>query len=176
MFYEFQVVLEELSSCLHIILFVSVAVEVLVASHCAKVTSEVLVALPLCIQSHSEGFGGCCDRPTLFPSTSSLFPLLYFGPSSLLFYLMFYLVSASWTTFATLTPHSATRLCHEASFTYFLSSPDLSRCCGLLIYAYFLGCYLSILLRMTDRTLLISFPFHYKSLGSLARIPQLDLN
>ena len=28
------------------------------ASHCAKVTLEVLVALHLCIQSHSGSFGG----------------------------------------------------------------------------------------------------------------------
>ena len=39
-------------------LVISVAVEVLVASHCAKVAMKVLVALHLCIQSHSEGFGG----------------------------------------------------------------------------------------------------------------------
>ena len=107
---------------------------------------------------------------------SPLFSFSYFGPYFLSSYLVFYLVSASWTTFATLTPYSATRLCHEASFTYFLSSPDLNRCCGLLIYAYFLGWNLSALLRMTDRTLLISFLIYYKSLGSLARIPQLDLN
>ena len=39
-------------------LFVSVSVEVLVALHCAKVAMKVLVALRLCIQSRSEGFGG----------------------------------------------------------------------------------------------------------------------
>ena len=39
-------------------LSVSVTVEVLVALHCAKVAREVLVALCLCIQSCSEGFGG----------------------------------------------------------------------------------------------------------------------
>ena len=39
-------------------LFVSVAVEVLVALHCAKVATKVLVALCLCIQSCSKGFGG----------------------------------------------------------------------------------------------------------------------
>ena len=45
-------------------LFVSVAVEVLVVSHCAKLTTKVLVALRLCIQSHSEGFGGSASVHT----------------------------------------------------------------------------------------------------------------
>ena len=45
-------------------LFVSVAVEVLVASHCAKVATKVLVALCLCIQSCSEGFGGSASAHT----------------------------------------------------------------------------------------------------------------
>ena len=45
-------------------LFVSVAVEVLVASHCAKVTMKVLVASYLCIQSCSEGFGGSASVHT----------------------------------------------------------------------------------------------------------------
>ena len=45
-------------------LFVSVAVEVLVALHCAKVTMKVLVALGLCIQCRSEGFGGSASAPT----------------------------------------------------------------------------------------------------------------
>ena len=34
------------------------------ASHCAKVASEVLVALRLCIQSRSEGFGGSASAHT----------------------------------------------------------------------------------------------------------------
>ena len=38
--------------------FVSVAVKVLVALHCANVAMKVLVALHLCIQSCSGGFGG----------------------------------------------------------------------------------------------------------------------
>ena len=41
---------------------VSVALEVLVASQCAKVASEVLVASRLCIQSRSGGFGGSALR------------------------------------------------------------------------------------------------------------------
>ena len=45
-------------------LFVSVAVEVLVALHCAKVATKVLVALLLCIQSRSEGFGGSASVHT----------------------------------------------------------------------------------------------------------------
>ena len=43
---------------------VSVALEVLVASQCAKVASEVLVASRLCIQSRSEGFGGSASAHT----------------------------------------------------------------------------------------------------------------
>jgi hypothetical protein len=35
-----------------------------VASHCAKVASEVLVASRLCIQSRSEGFGGSASAHT----------------------------------------------------------------------------------------------------------------
>ena len=34
------------------------------ASHCAKVTLEVLVALRLCIQSHSRSFGGFASAHT----------------------------------------------------------------------------------------------------------------
>ena len=45
-------------------LFVSVTVEVLVALHCAKVARKVLVALRLCIQSYSEGFGGSASVHT----------------------------------------------------------------------------------------------------------------
>ena len=45
-------------------LFVSVAVEVLVALHCAKVTTKVLVALRLCIQSRSKGFGSSASVHT----------------------------------------------------------------------------------------------------------------
>ena len=45
-------------------LFVSVTVEVLVALHCAKVATKVLVALHLCIQSCSEGFGGSASVHT----------------------------------------------------------------------------------------------------------------
>ena len=44
--------------------FVSVTVEVLVASHCAKVAMKVLAALCLCIQSHSKGFGGSVSAHT----------------------------------------------------------------------------------------------------------------
>jgi hypothetical protein len=39
-------------------------VRVLVALHCAKVASEVLVALRLCIQSCSKGFGGSASAHT----------------------------------------------------------------------------------------------------------------
>ena len=45
-------------------LFVSVAVEVLMASHCAKVALKALVALRLCIQSCSKGFGGSASAHT----------------------------------------------------------------------------------------------------------------
>ena len=45
-------------------LLVSVEVEVLVALHCAKATTKVLVALPLCIQSCSKGFGGSVSAHT----------------------------------------------------------------------------------------------------------------
>jgi hypothetical protein len=50
--------------CLRKCLLFEVAVRVLVALHCAKVASEVLVALCLCIQSHSEGFGGSASVHT----------------------------------------------------------------------------------------------------------------
>jgi hypothetical protein len=46
------------------VLLFKVTVRVLVALHCAKVASEVLVALHLCIQSHSEGFGGSASVHT----------------------------------------------------------------------------------------------------------------
>ena len=45
--------------------FVSVTVEVLVASHCAKVAMKVLVALHLCIQSCGKGFGGSVSAHTV---------------------------------------------------------------------------------------------------------------
>ena len=45
-------------------LFVLVAVEVFVALHCAKAATKVLVALRLCIQSCSEGFGGSASAHT----------------------------------------------------------------------------------------------------------------
>ena len=45
-------------------LFVSVTVEVLVAWHCAKVATKVLVALHLCIQSRSKRFGGSASVHT----------------------------------------------------------------------------------------------------------------
>ena len=35
------------------------------ALHCAKVAMKVLVALPLCIQSRSEGFGGSASVHTI---------------------------------------------------------------------------------------------------------------
>ena len=44
--------------------FVSVTVEVLVALHCEKVAMKVLVALHLCIQSCSKGFGGSASAHT----------------------------------------------------------------------------------------------------------------
>jgi hypothetical protein len=56
--------LGNLSSHLRIIFDAQVAVGVLVASPCAKVALEVLVASHLCIQSCSEGFGGSASAHT----------------------------------------------------------------------------------------------------------------
>jgi hypothetical protein len=56
--------LGDLSLHLRIIFDAQVTVGVLVASPCAKVASEALVALRLCIQSHSEGFGGSASVHT----------------------------------------------------------------------------------------------------------------